>query len=321
MEEVPWEGFETFEIRFSDESTVAETTLVSPDLATCDDCLEELFNPKNRRYRYPFINCTNCGPRFTIIDSLPYDRPRTSMKAFGMCDACQHEYDHPENRRFHAQPDACFECGPQLTFTEFAQADALPEGDARTRSDAIIARTAELLRTGRIVAIKGLGGFHLACDATSDAAVATLRERKRRPKKPLAVMYPSIEAVERAFAVSPEERALLTSPARPIVLLRGTAPELSAGITCELPEVGVMLPSTPLQHLLLAEIGGTPLVMTSGDDMKTVQLELGTFRDEGEVFWNQLMAATLLSGVPIYILFFFAQKHFVSGLLAGSVKG
>lgn len=284
------EGLEGFTIKFSD-ADAQTSTLVSPDLATCPQCADELFDPANRRYHYPFINCTACGPRFTIIDHLPYDRSGTSMAGFAMCPACAHEYADPTDRRFHAQPDACFVCGPQLTLAETPHGEQLPgalppelvaplppeprasgaearthEAAARTRSDAILARAANLLRYGRIMAIKGLGGFHLACDATNEEAVATLRERKRRPRKPLAIMVRTVEEAAALCQVSPEERKLLQSPARPIVLMhrRHDAP-LAPSIAFGLPEVGVMLPSTPLQHLLLAQLGGLPLVMTSGN--------------------------------------------------------
>ena len=269
MTEVPLEHFEGFEIRFSDQSAVEETTLVSPDLATCDDCLAELFNSKNRRYRYPFINCTNCGPRFTIIDSLPYDRPRTSMKSFQMCAACQHEYDHPANRRFHAQPDACFECGPHISWYEPAADDLeTPEitwGNTLEESDAILARAVALLHEGKILAVKGLGGFHLVCDAENTAALFELRRRKRREGKALAVMLPDVDAARNWAQVGDEEAAMLQSPARPIVLLSKRADvAYPVGLADKLPELGIMLPTTPLQHLLVRDFGGM-LVMTSGN--------------------------------------------------------
>ncbi|MDO4400817.1 MAG: carbamoyltransferase HypF [Coriobacteriia bacterium] len=263
MKEVPLEHFESFEIRFSDESAVEETTLVSPDLATCDDCLAELFSPKNRRYRYPFINCTNCGPRFTIIDSLPYDRPRTSMKDFTMCDACRHEYEHPENRRFHAQPDACFECGPHISFKEGD--GPVTWGNTLEESDAILTRGVELLHAGKILAVKGLGGFHLVCDAQNEEALAELRLRKRREGKGFAVMVADVDAAREWAQVNDEEADLLKSPARPIVLLRKRADvAYPVGLADRLPELGVMLPTTPLQHLLVHDFGGI-LVMTSGN--------------------------------------------------------
>lgn len=278
--------FTRFEIVPS-EDEAAHTTLVSPDIATCPDCTRELFDPADRRFHYPFINCTNCGPRFTIIRDLPYDRPKTSMEAFPMCPTCAAEYADPLDRRFHAQPDACFECGPHITWSERAVAEAGTElratpavGRTRTESDAIIERCVELLTAGGIVAIKGLGGFHLACDAGNDAAVRELRRRKRRSNKALAVMLPAIDAVEELCEVDDAERALLTGSVRPIVLLRrkrlgetrsqaaGSQAALSPAVAFDLPELGVMLPYTPLQHLLLAEAarrGIGALVMTSGN--------------------------------------------------------
>ena len=180
IKEAPVEGFDTFEIRFSDAAEQDETTLVSPDLATCDACMEELFDPENRRYHYPFINCTNCGPRFTIMRKLPYDRPETSMAQFEMCPACQAEYNDPADRRFHAQPDACFECGPEIGWIEAdAQKGLSPEGISWAKnvdeSDAIFQRAAQLIKKGGIVAVKGLGGYHLVCDAANETALAALR--------------------------------------------------------------------------------------------------------------------------------------------------
>ena len=184
LKEVPLEGFDSFDIRFSDDHNAQQTTLVSPDLATCNDCLDELFNPEDRRYRYPFINCTNCGPRFTIIGSLPYDRPATSMKDFPMCPRCAAEYADPLDRRFHAQPDACWDCGPHISWVNLAQGQQEPQwGDTREASDAIFAEAVKLLLEGGIVAVKGLGGFHLVCDASNPDALAKLRQRKRRQGK------------------------------------------------------------------------------------------------------------------------------------------
>ncbi len=267
MDETQVEGFEDFTIRYSDDAQADATTLVSPDLATCNECLRELFDPNNRRYHYPFINCTNCGPRFTIIESLPYDRPKTSMKRFEMCEACAAEYANPEDRRFHAQPDACFECGPHISWR-----DALDDrganilwGDTRERSDEIIEHVVGVLRKGGIAAIKGLGGFHLACDASNERAIAELRRRKRREGKAFAVMMPSLAYVLEACEVNAAEERLLTGPQQPIVLLKKKpGARFARGLADALPELGVMLPYTPLQHLLLAAFGG-PLVMTSGN--------------------------------------------------------
>ena len=311
MNEVPLEDFDGFEIRFSEDVAVRETTLVSPDLATCEDCVRELFDPTDRRYRYPFINCTNCGPRFTIIDELPYDRGATSMRDFAMCPRCAEEYADPADRRFHAQPDACFACGPRISWTVLDEAPcgtpssglgftartsntlihpapesgapqhAFPKymeqgktvwGNNRRLSDAIFARAVALLRAGGIVAVKGLGGFHLVCDAGNAAAVAELRRRKRRDGKALAVMVADADAARAWCEVSAEEAAVLGGAVRPIVLLRkrtdAEAEPLTPGLADGLAELGVMLPYTPVQHLLMhdfAAAGGRMLVMTSGN--------------------------------------------------------
>lgn len=284
----------------------AHTTLISPDIATCDDCLRELFDPADRRFHYPFINCTNCGPRFTIIRSLPYDRAATSMDRFPMCPTCAAEYADPLDRRFHAQPDACFECGPHITWREAdrdvvpAGVDATPAvGSTREASDAIIERCVELLAGGGIVAIKGLGGFHLACDATNEQAVCELRRRKRRSNKPLAVMVRGLADAERLCHIDGVERDLLAGSVRPIVLLRRRAagsnthgfpdaPELAPSVAHDLPELGVMLPYTPLQHLLLAAAaahGMHAIVMTSGN------LSEEPIETDDALAWEHLVAA------------------------------
>ena len=294
-----------FHIVASQDQT-AHTTLVSPDIATCDDCLCELFDPADRRYHYPFINCTNCGPRFTIIRSLPYDRAATSMDRFPMCPACAAEYADPLDRRFHAQPDACFDCGPHITWREAVNGDACGNspatpavGTTREASDAIIERCAELLASGGIVAIKGLGGFHLACDAANEQAVAELRRRKRRSNKPLAVMVRSLADAERLCHIDDAERDLLAGSIRPIVLLRrrtvdegnGSSPDalaLAPSVAHDLPELGVMLPYTPLQHLLLAAAeacGMHALVMTSGN------LSEEPIETDDDLAWEHLVAA------------------------------
>lgn len=276
LKEVPLEDFDSFEIRFSDAGAVEKTTLVSPDLATCDDCATELFNPNDRRYRYPFINCTNCGPRFTIIEKLPYDRKSTSMKHFPMCEQCADEYGDPLDRRFHAQPDACFECGPHVSWREHEggdiEAPLAPTrwGTTREESDVIFARAVELLLAGKILAVKGLGGFHLVCDAHNPEAVALLRARKRREGKAFAVMMGKVEAVRDVCEVGEVEASVLEATQRPIVLLRKREGAVFApGLADQLPELGVMLPYTPVQHLLLhdfVEAGGDGmLVMTSGN--------------------------------------------------------
>ena len=292
-----------FRIVASQDQT-AHTTLISPDIATCGDCLRELFDPADRRYHYPFINCTNCGPRFTIIRSLPYDRAATSMDRFPMCPECAAEYSDPLDRRFHAQPDACFDCGPHITWREAADgmelegSGAAPAvGSTRETSDAIIERCVELLASGGIVAIKGLGGFHLACDAANEQAVVELRRRKRRSNKPLAVMVRSLADAERLCHVDDAERDLLAGSIRPIVLLRrravgeGDSPDvlaLAPSVAHDLPELGVMLPYTPLQHLLLAAAalhGTHALVMTSGN------LSEEPIETDDVLAWERLVAA------------------------------
>lgn len=294
-----------FHIVASQDQT-AHTTLVSPDIATCDDCLRELFDPADRRYHYPFINCTNCGPRFTIIRSLPYDRAATSMDRFPMCPACAAEYADPLDRRFHAQPDACFDCGPHITWREAVNGDACGNssatpavGTTREASDAIIDRCVELLANGGIVAIKGLGGFHLACDASNEQAVAELRRRKRRSNKPLAVMMRSLADAGRLCYIDDAERDLLAGSIRPIVLLRrctvgegnGGSPDILAlapSVAHDLPELGVMLPYTPLQHLLLAAAASHDmhaLVMTSGN------LSEEPIETDDALAWEHLVAA------------------------------
>lgn len=294
-----------FRIVASQDQT-AHTTLISPDIATCDDCLRELFDPADRRFHYPFINCTNCGPRFTIIRSLPYDRAATSMDRFPMCPTCAAEYADPLDRRFHAQPDACFDCGPHITWREAdrgvapAGVDATPAvGSTREASDAIIERCVELLAGGGIVAIKGLGGFHLACDATNEQAVRELRRRKRRSNKPLAVMVRGFADAECLCHIDGIEHGLLAGSVRPIVLLRRRAAgndahgspnalELAPSVAHDLPELGVMLPYTPLQHLLLAAAaahGMHALVMTSGN------LSEEPIETDDALAWEHLVAA------------------------------
>lgn len=240
-------------------------TLVSPDVATCPDCLEEMDDPADRRFRHPFITCTNCGPRFTIIRDLPYDRPATTMSVFELCVRCHSEYDDPRDRRFHAQPVSCHDCGPSLWV----------EGDGRRLADDdddALALVHEVLSDGGIVAIKGVGGFHLACDATDADAVARLRERKRRPEKPFAVMAASTSVARTFVKILAAEAVSLTQPARPIVLLRATPGSMVAeGVAPHLDELGVMLPYTPLHRLLFQPVPGSSrlppqvLVMTSGN--------------------------------------------------------
>ena len=275
--DAPPAGYTTFDIRHS----VAEEgryQLISPDIATCPDCLRELLDPADRRYRYPFTNCTNCGPRFTIIADIPYDRPLTTMRDFVMCPQCQAEYKDPLDRRFHAQPNACPVCGPHVWLAPSSRLrpEAQPGGlqasgsnlkleTLKRETDDVIAQAARLLQAGDILAIKGLGGFHLACDGTDEVAVRTLRKRKNRPAKPLAVMMTTLEEVKQHCWVSEEEERLLTSSQCPIVLL-GWKPEsnISRLVAPRNNYLGVMLPYTPLHHVLLRDVG-RPLVMTSGN--------------------------------------------------------
>ena len=249
-------GYKNFEIRHS-QAQAGKYQLISPDVATCQACLGELLNPEDRRYRYPFTNCTNCGPRFTIIEDMPYDRPQTTMRSFQMCPQCQAEYDSPLNRRFHAQPNACPKCGPQVELVD-------NQGNLITESNPIAAAS-QLLKEGKIVAIKGLGGFLLACDATNDTVVKRLRQRKKRPSKPFAIMVTTIDEAKRHCYVSPEEENLLTSPPSPIVLIRWREDSaVSREVAPNLRFLGIMLPYTPLHHILLRDTG-LPLVMTSGN--------------------------------------------------------
>jgi hydrogenase maturation protein HypF len=230
---------------------------ISPDVSICPDCRRELFDPADRRYRYPFINCTNCGPRYTIVYGIPYDRPKTSMRVFPMCPACEQEYHDPSNRRFHAQPNACPECGPQVTLRD-------KNGQSIQADDPILA-AASLLRQGKILAIRGLGGFHLAVDAHNDEAVQELRRHKGRAEKPFALMAPDLASVEKFCLISPPERELLEQQTRPIVLLRARPDHrLASSVAPRNRYLGFMLPYTPLHYLLLHD-NFDALVMTSGN--------------------------------------------------------
>ncbi|NWF53560.1 MAG: carbamoyltransferase HypF [Syntrophaceae bacterium] len=249
-------GYLGFEIRESQEEE-GKYQLISPDIATCSACQEEIFNPSDRRHRYPFTNCTNCGPRFTIIEDIPYDRPKTTMAPFRMCPDCRREYEDPGDRRFHAQPNACPVCGPQLQLVD-AEGKPIPASDP-------IAFAIRVLKEGKILAIKGLGGFLLACDAQAPPAVEALRQRKHRPDKPFAVMLPDLSCVREHCRVNPEEEKLLQSPESPIVLLpwkRNSS--IARAVAPGQKYLGVMLPYTPLHHLLMKE-SGMCLVMTSGN--------------------------------------------------------
>jgi hydrogenase maturation protein HypF len=240
------------------ESSGEKTAVILPDLATCELCRAELLNPTNRRFRYPFTNCTHCGPRFSILLAIPYDRPNTTMSAFEMCPECRREYDDPRDRRFHAQPNACPVCGPQVAFWS-------GDGARLAEGDEALAGAVRALRKGEIVAVKGLGGFHLMADATSEEAVQRLRQAKAREEKPFALMAPHLDWIAKACVVSPLEREILTSRAAPIALLGRrreacVAPAVAPGN----PALGVMLPYTPLHHLLLRELS-SPVVATSGN--------------------------------------------------------
>ena len=251
------EGGHDFIIRPS-EAGEETTALILPDLAVCGECLREMNDPSDRRYRYPFINCTNCGPRFSIITALPYDRPNTTMAGFEMCQTCRCEYDDPENRRHHAQPIACPDCGPQLELRN-------AKGKTKARRDKALLKAAQAVCDGKILALKGLGGFHLVCDARNAAAIAEFRRRKQRPIKPFAVMYPSLNAAQADCVIRPEEEDLLTSAEAPIVLLRrNTTAAVTDNVAPGNPNLGVMLPYTPLHHLLMSELG-FPVVATSGN--------------------------------------------------------
>jgi len=253
--------YKIFEIRPS-RSQSDRSTLICPDAAVCEDCLAEMRNPDDRRYRYPFINCTNCGPRYTIIFDLPYDRARTTMSSFRMCPQCRAEFEDPLNRRFHAQPNACPLCGPQVVLVDRQGRPVESAGEEP------IEAAARVLLAGEVLAVKGLGGFHLAVDAANEAAADKLRSRKRRQDKPFAVMFAGLDSVKSCCRLSAAAAAALSSPARPIVLLpkktgRNT---LAPSVAPFQSTYGVMLPYTPLHHLLLDAVGGRPLVMTSGND-------------------------------------------------------
>ena len=287
LEPVGEEGFRIVE----SQAVAGEYQPIAPDAATCPDCIADVFDPANRRFRYPFTNCTNCGPRFTIIEDVPYDRPLTTMRRFVMCDACRREYEDPADRRFHAQPNACAVCGPRLWF---ARADG-----AAIAGDGIDLAVAALGR-GEIIGLKGLGGFQLSCDASDDTAVSTLRERKHRPQKPFAVMCAGIESVRELCEVSDDEAVLLAGTARPVVLLRlrrdPQARRLAPAVAPRLHELGVMLPYTPLHHLLLRSAPG-PLVMTSGN---VTEEPIAKDNDEGLRRLGRIADSFLLHDRDIY---------------------
>lgn len=290
----PANGFSSFDIRHS-ESVAGAFQPISPDVSICPDCLRELFDPSDRRYHYPFINCTNCGPRFTIIKDIPYDRPKTTMAGFPLCPDCEREYTDPTNRRFHAQPVACPVCGPKVWI----------ETKGKKDGNEAIHEVRDLLVKGNIVAIKGLGGFHLACDATNEKVVAELRARKLRVDKPFALMMPDIETIEQHCSVSDEEKELLTSSARPIVLLK-KKPEstIVKEVSPKQDWLGVMLPYTPLHYLLFADSIHhpsfiiPPLVLTSGN---LSEEPIATDNDEAHKRLSKLADAFLMHDRDIHI--------------------
>jgi hydrogenase maturation protein HypF len=291
VSDAPPNGYIQFEIRHS-VSEEGRYQLISPDIATCADCLRELLDPDDRRYRYPFTNCTNCGPRFTIIRDIPYDRPLTTMQPFVMCPDCQREYDDPLDRRFHAQPNACPACGPHVWLEETGAPDV-----HLAKRDEAVRLAGRMLLAGNVLGIKGLGGFHLACDATNPAAVQILRARKGRPAKPLAVMMATLDDVRRHCYVSDEEERLLTSQQCPIVLLRWRDDSTVVGeVAPENLYLGVMLPYTPLHHILLRDVGH-PLVMTSGN---LSEEPIAQDNDEARRRLGHLADAFLLHNRDIY---------------------
>ncbi|KXK53356.1 MAG: acylphosphatase [Chlorobi bacterium OLB5] len=253
------EGFSNFEIRNSLEEG-SKTALVLPDISTCKDCLGEIFDPANRRYLYPFTNCTNCGPRFSIIDDLPYDRANTTMGEFEMCDECRAEYTNPLDRRFHAEPTACPVCGPQVSLTDETGNILFEKHDA-------VLNAVKVIKEGKILALKGIGGYQLLCDASNDAAVKELRKRKRRSEKPFALMFHDLESILIEADVNEAEKGLLLSVEAPIVLLKrkkGIASGISDECIFGNPYLGIMLPYSPLHHILMKELG-IPVVATSGN--------------------------------------------------------
>jgi len=300
VKEVSNKGFQGFVIL---ESKIIPSAFqpVSPDVAICQDCQDELFDPSDRRYRYPFINCTNCGPRFTIIHDIPYDRPKTSMAIFEMCSECATEYKDPVNRRFHAQPIACPKCGPDVWLEIRNHNKAGTKYIITQKGGDAILHSRELLKEGKILAIKGLGGFHLACDGKNSIAVTELRRRKLRIDKPFAVMMDCIETVEKYCFLDSEERKLLTSPAHPIVLLKlNSSEEISTDIAPGQNSIGVMLPYTPLHALLLQKATGFPdvLVMTSGNISEE---PICTDNDDAREHLRNLADAFLMHNREIHI--------------------
>jgi hydrogenase maturation protein HypF len=294
---LPLHGTPDFTIKASqDHSGKRAFTHISPDISICADCLRELADPSDRRYRYPFINCTNCGPRYTITKAVPYDRPNTTMASFTLCSACLKEYNDPTNRRFHAQPNACPACGPQVEFRERGSASGV-------RGTRAITRTIDILKSGGSVAIKGLGGFHIACNALNDSAVRQLRERKRKSNKPFAIMALSIDAIGCYCEISPEEQGLLESAKRPIVLLRKKVPApkaLSDALSPRNQYLGCMLPYTPLHYLLFTALEKET---TEGlDDLSALVMTSGNLSEEPIIHRNDDAVEKLSSIVDAFLL-------------------
>ena len=255
--EAPYVGYSDFQILQS-KTQKQKSALVSPDMAICENCLQEMHDPTNRRYQYPFINCTDCGPRYSIIETVPYDRPNTSMHFFEMCKACHDEYMDPFDRRFHAQPISCPDCGPILRLLDTENMIVAKDNNA-------VALAVDAIMNGSIIAVKGLGGFHLICDATNSEAVVELRKRKQRPLKPFAVMFPDMKMIRASAQVSSDEEALITSKEKPIVIVQKCLnTSISESVAPKINRIGVFLPYTPIHHLLLKELA-VPLVATSAN--------------------------------------------------------
>ncbi len=249
-------GYRDFEIKESNSEGKREVFIL-PDVGTCDECLKEIFDPKDRRYLYPFTNCTHCGPRFTIIEKLPYDRSNTTMKVFSMCEECEREYNDPTDRRFHAQPNACPKCGPWISLYD-------KKGNLLGEREEAVDLTVQAIKEGKIVVVKGIGGFHLMCDATNEEVINILRIRKRRQEKPFAVMFKSLQQLRDYANPTPLEETILSSPQRPIVLIKKIKNALPESIAPGLKRIGAFLPYSPLHHLILSKLE-VPLVATSGN--------------------------------------------------------
>ncbi len=307
--ELPYEELEGFRI-ISSRELQSRSTLISPDVCTCRDCLRELFDSQDRRFRHPFINCTNCGPRYTIIKDIPYDRDKTTMAQFQMCPECRREYDNPLDRRFHAQPNGCRECGPQIWLEDAQRNIIAARGE-------VLVKTAALLDSGSIISIKGLGGFHLAVKATDHAAVSRLRSRKIREEKPFAVMFAELEEIRRYCCLNSEEEDLLTSAARPIVVLArrqdDAAPVIAESVAPKNRNLGVFLPYTPLHFLLFENAPYRALVMTSGN------------QSDEPIVMNNADARSRLNGIADYFLFHDREIYMrcddsVTRVLGGSAR-